>query len=1669
MKNVLSIFSFILFSISISFGQMVVGTDTLYGNEWINANQSYYKIEVGEDGIYHITGQTLTNAGVPTASIAGNEWQIFHLGEEIPIFTSTSGVFGSNDYIAFFGEKNRATLDSFLFQNPSTDLLNPYYSLFTDTAAYYLTWISAATGLRYQDIPNNLANPPTKEDYFMYDDVNEFHEVFTKKRANGYIYDSAFEVEGFSHGFSNNTTFNISPKSVYSSGVPSTLSIRLAQGEDGTHRQKISVNGTEVLDETSYGYMLKNYTLPVNTASIGSTMQINTTNTYDNKDKSSVAYIKLHYPRVFNFDNANYFEFYIDASSSDKYLEIENFNANNTNPVLLDLTNRISITTTYDATVGKVKVVLPPSSEKRRLVLYTPTSAAKTVNSVKNIHFTDYSQLDADYVILTTEMFNKTINGKNWVQEYADYRKSNAGGSYNVQVVNVEDLYEHFGYGVERNTLAVKNFSSYIVKNWQSAKYVFMIGKAVEYPFLRTQTNLAAHAGLNYFVPTFGYIGSDIKMFGTFDKDYPEIAVGRLAARSADQIRIYLEKITGFERNQTLPQTLEDKAWMKRMIHLGGGDPSIQGEIKTHLNSFKDVIENNQYGGSVHSFFKTSSDPIQISQSDKIAELINTGVSILTFFGHSYAGGFDISLDNPSSYENEGKYPLIISYGCYSGRIHSTSVGISEDFVLTEDRGAIAFMSTNSIASIGPLKNYGISFYDELGGNSYGLGLGEVIKNAIKNANGSIGSIARLMTLHGDPALRLNFHPGPDYLVDESSIAFTPSTVDIQEDSFRVKLDIVNIGQHIEDTSFIVRIIQELPSGDLVDLLNDTIATPSFRSTLEYDLPTLGEASVGLNKIYVTVDATNRVSELPVPDAELNNDLVNNLGNKGVELYFSSNNIRGVYPFDKSILGNTNIILKATSSNPFASPQNYVFQIDTTEEFNSPLKQSQAASASGGVVTWQPNVNYQDSTVYYWRVSADSVASIGYNWDKNSFQYISGLVGTGWGQSHYHQFKDSRYSNMRLNDNRRIDFIDDFKDLIYTNIVNVNNLNRARFTINNGEYEEIDRTGFNKNGDLMIAVLDSITLIPWINPPGGRYGGFNEHSTLSLNAFWFYTDNETERQKVINFLRDTVPAGNYVLFMTLQRNYASSYQPELWAADSTNLGTNIFQVLETQGATSVREMLTKGAVPYVFLYQKDKALLVEEIADTITGIVAGSYALPGSWDNGYVESPKIGPAKDWNSLHWRASSQSNSSTDHYSMDIIGVDKHDAETVLYEGLTAWDTTINYIDANVYPFLKLRFNSLDTAFKTSANLDTWRIMYQGVPEFVIAPNQHYEFYGDTLEQGEILNFEIGLENISQENGDSLLVKYVIKDAKNTNIEKYQRVKPLIVGDTAITFISVDTRNMQAKSSLTLQINPNEDQLEQFLFNNTAIKNFYVKADERHPLLDVTFDGVHILDGDIVSTKPQILMQLKDENQYLALSDTNAFKIWLVNKDGNQIRQFIDGQKMLFYPADENNVGEINMAKIEFNPTFEEDGIYQLIVQAQDRAGNASGTIDYKTSFEVITASAISYVLNYPNPFTTSTQFVFTLTGAQVPDDLRISIYTVSGRLIREIRKEELGPLRIGQNRTEYRWDGTDEFGDKLANGVYLYRVSATINGEQLENHYTKASPYFHNGFGKMVIIR
>jgi hypothetical protein len=299
-------------------------------------------------------------------------------------------------------------------------------------------------------------------------------------------------------------------------------------------------------------------------------------------------------------------------------------------------------------------------------------------------------------------------------------------------------------------------------------------------------------------------------------------------------------------------------------------------------------------------------------------------------------------------------------------------------------------------------------------------------------------------------------------------------------------------------------------------------------------------------------------------------------------------------------------------------------------------------------------------------------------------------------------------------------------------------------------------------------------------------------------------------------------------------------------------------------------------------------------------------------------------------------------------------------------------------------------------------------------------------------------------------------------------------LVSGDTIALRMDLDSKNFSEANTMYLEFNPNNDQPEQYHFNNFMFRNFYVKTDRTNPLMDVTFDGVHILNRDLVSAKPHIQIRLKDDAKFLLLNDTALSSVQLRYPDGT-IRTFhFDNDTLRFTPA---TSGGDNTAVVDFFPQFltqynGEGDEYELIVKGKDRSGNKAGDTEFRIAFTIITKPMISNLLNYPNPFTTSTAFVFTVTGSEVPQNMKIQVLTVTGKIVREITKDELGSIHIGRNITEFKWDGTDQFGQKLGNGVYLYRFVTSLNGKRMEKYKAQGDNtdmYFNNGYGKMYLMR
>ncbi|PSR06425.1 MAG: hypothetical protein BRD49_00550 [Bacteroidetes bacterium SW_10_40_5] len=225
---------------------------------------------------------------------------------------------------------------------------------------------------------------------------------------------------------------------------------------------------------------------------------------------------------------------------------------------------------------------------------------------------------------------------------------------------------------------------------------------------------------------------------------------------------------------------------------------------------------------------------------------------------------------------------------------------------------------------------------------------------------------------------------------------------------------------------------------------------------------------------------------------------------------------------------------------------------------------------------------------------------------------------------------------------------------------------------------------------------------------------------------------------------------------------------------------------------------------------------------------------------------------------------------------------------------------------------------------------------------------------------------------------------------------------------------------------------------------------------------------MNGDIVEPQPEIRITAKDENQFYLLQDTSHIDIYM-KKPGQSDKQRLSYQSngVEFHGAQSKKKNE---AYVIYKPQQQlKDGMYELSVQATDESGNKAGDQLYKKKFEVINKSSITHFYPYPNPFTSRMRFVFTLTGSEIPDKINIQILTIKGKVIREITKEELGPLNIGVNKTDYVWHGKDDYGDPVGNGVYFYRVKSYLNGESIEQRETAGDKFFENNIGKIYLMR
>ncbi|MBR9979287.1 MAG: hypothetical protein KFH87_14480 [Bacteroidetes bacterium] len=427
-------------------------------------------------------------------------------------------------------------------------------------------------------------------------------------------------------------------------------------------------------------------------------------------------------------------------------------------------------------------------------------------------------------------------------------------------------------------------------------------------------------------------------------------------------------------------------------------------------------------------------------------------------------------------------------------------------------------------------------------------------------------------------------------------------------------------------------------------------------------------------------------------------------------------------------------------------------------------------------------------------------------------------------------------------------------------------------------------------------------------------------------------------------------------------------------------------------------------------------------------------------DTGWVTSPPVGPASVW---HGARLERSDPAISDIRLFIYGVRDDQQEVLLMEAGNITEVDLSGIDASAWPYIRLRAGFYpESGDPLATKLHAWSVDYTQPPELALN-YQSVAMPIDSVQQGAPAEIAIGILNAGE--GDADVFPVHLEVVGSDNIPRSAgnfSVSGLTSGQWFDTTAVINTDFLSGPYQVFVRVDRDESILEQYKDNNTYVASLYVKPDTSRPRLDVTFDGFMPLDNDYIRYNPEIVIQLYSDNPVPVTSREN----FTITLDGDEMD--LDSIGFTMIPATRDRP-----ATLRFQPLLS-DGIYYFGFNAEDAKQTSVYDEVLEIRVRVSTKSRIAEVYNYPNPFYGETSFTFLLTGMEAPQEAEIKIYTVAGRLIRKV-SYPASSMRIGYNAL--KWDGRDEDGDELANGVYFYKIIARFTDETFEH------------IGRMAVMR
>lgn len=1211
----------------------------------------------------------------------------------------------------------------------------------------------------------------------------------------------------------------------------------------------------------------------------------------------------------------------------------------------------------------------------------------------------------------TTQRFDAIIVTHNNFKEAADrLAKYRASQGWKVTVVRVEDIYKEF-YRGEKSPHAIKAFLKYAYNYWKkpSPAYVTIFGDASWDP-----RKFEANSVETDYIPAYGNPVSDFWLTLLDGNDLiPEMAIGRLPVRSAAEANDMVDKLIEYD-------TLPAAPWKKKYIFLSGGDKSFYDKFDDVGYNF--ILPQPICGDTVR--IRGDLGP-EFAKATTIRAAINDGAVWLSFFGHSAPTIFDLDGWAVEDLNNRGRYNLLTTYSCNSGAFANPyGIARNESYVITPHKGSIAAFGSSGIgvADDDALMQY--SFHKYMNEDTVRL-LGDMLNNAKRGWETQIINTVMQYSLIGDPLTRLALDNKQDLYTIPQEVTVTSltgeSVVTEVDSAANVTFTIRNAGVGT-DQEILVLLIHRFPGG--VDSSFITIAELcnfEVRNMMLHvkNLP-------GTHTFTIVIDPYSILNE-----TKRNN----NTTTISFDVYSAGLSALDPLPFWDVDAGKP--AFRFVQPQPILKPE-YEFSLENTSGENIAhllaKAPSQELTMHEAYIEWLPQVKLNAGMSYTLSARVTNIENNKTStWLRIPFHAVSA--------QQEHKVEWNQNPNREIMENSLKNIIPEmYADSMYKLRLNTYSVPLSVVANNGHTYAKI-----------IVGKTEPINF--------NAATRFNVVHLTPYDTNFRYFDFETfigearsgSAKDLVRYLRDSVAWGDVVIVAPAGAAFNSpmiEYHP-----DSLGSMKSLTEVLMKQYGATLIDSVYRGKyypdgrpIDKVFFNSTGYALIarkdslphpVKEVYSYWEDTVSLQDTIPFYSLAGEILSPVIGPAAAWDSVHISASIPKFSAM---KVEIYGKSNSSAAEQLLKTDSVGAISIRDISAKDYPYLRVKTLLSREHYTIEPTVSGFECSYTPTVEYALLQSKT-SISVDSVLRGDTSMFSFALMNIAKRGlPETSEVSTNIRPALgNGSSFTYTHPLPKLLSEETIGSVYILPSNELAKTSQVQPIIDEQNRLHEiYLFNNKSSSFFHVREDTIKPHIEFRVDGIAVKNKDYVAPNPLFEIIIHD-NSNLAI-DSAKIKI--------RLNRFLQPDTTSLNVKFERVKGQGDIrARLSFiTNRLEEENIAQITVE------DASSNKDTLKIYLYVSKNAsIENILAIPTPTEQATVLAFDYRGQDQDAPASLDIFNMSGQAVRSLTSK----VHIGTN--SMIWDGNDTFGDRVATGVYFYRLNVQAN--------TYSDPVF----GKIMISR